>query len=113
MEAARVDQRRAAGEKTRTRLMDAALDLIAENGEEGVTLRDITEAAGANVAAVSYHFGSLRALCDTAIELALERYLDAQHEAVSALSPESTIEESARAFARPLIKALALGGREL
>jgi AcrR family transcriptional regulator len=113
MPESRTDLRREAGQRTQARLVDAALDLLARRGEEGVTLRDITEAAGANVAAVSYHFGSLRSLCDTAIELALERYLDAQHEAVSALSPESTIEESARAFARPLIRALALGGREL
>jgi AcrR family transcriptional regulator len=89
------------------------LDLLARRGEEGVTLREITEAAGANVAAVSYHFGSLRSLCDTAIEHALERYLDAQQEAVSALGPESTIEESASAFARQMMRALTLGGREL
>src|SRR3954449_7824272 len=113
MESARVDQRREAGLRTRTRLMDAALDLLAERGEEGVTLRELTDAAEANVAAVSYHFGSLRSLCDTAIEHALERYLDAQQEAVSGLGPESTIEESAAAFARPMMKALALGGREL
>jgi len=113
MAESRTDLRREAGQRTQTRLVEAALDLLARRGEEGVTLRDITEAAGANVAAVSYHFGSLKSLCDMAIELALERYLDAQHEAVSALGPESTIEESARAFARPMIRALALGGREL
>ena len=78
MGSARVDQRREAGLRTRTRLMDAALDLLAERGEEGVTLRELTDAAGANVAAVSYHFGSLKALFDAAIEDALERYLDAQ-----------------------------------
>ena len=78
-----------------------------------MTLREITDAAGANVAAVSYHFGSLRSLRDAAIEHALERYLDAQLEAVRALGPESTIEESAAAFARPMMKALASGGREL
>src|SRR6478752_9966219 len=113
MEAASTDRRRAAGQRTRAGLMDAALDLIAECGEEGVTLREITDAAGANVAAVSYHFGSLKSLCDGAIEHALERYLDAQLEAVGALGPESTIEESAAAFARPMMQALALGGREL
>jgi AcrR family transcriptional regulator len=78
-----------------------------------VTLREITDAAGANVAAVSYHFGSLKSLCDAAIEHALERYLDSQLGAVAALGPESTIEEAAAAFARPMMKALALGGREL
>ena len=95
------------------RLMDAALDLLAERGEDGVTLRELTDAAGANVAAVSYHFGSLRALCDAAIEQALERYLDAQGAAVSGLGPASTIEDAAAAFARPMIRALAAGGRDL
>ena len=67
--------------------MEAALDLIAERGEEGVTLRELTDAADANVAAVSYHFGALKSLCDAAIEQALEGYLDAQQAAVSALRP--------------------------
>jgi len=113
MEAARADQRREAGLRTRARLSDAALDLIAERGEDGVTLRELTDAAGANVAAVSYHFGSLKSLCDAAVEQALERYLDAQQEAVSRLGPESTLEELAGAFARPMMRALAVGGRDL
>lgn len=92
--------------------MDAALDLLAERGEEGVTLREVTDAAGANVAAVSYHFGSLQSLYDAAIEDALERYLDAQQAAVSALGPESTLDEAAAAFARPMISALTKGGRD-
>ena len=112
MESARADQRRAAGERTRTRLMEAALDLIAERGEEGVTLRELTDAADANVAAVSYHFGALKSLCEAATEQALERYLDAQQAAVSALPPESTLEELAAAFARPMISALTKGGRD-
>jgi AcrR family transcriptional regulator len=112
MEAARADQRREAGIRTRMRLMDAALDLLAERGESAVTLRELTNAAEANVAAVSYHFGSLKALCDAAVEHALERYLDAQQEAVSALTPGSTLEALAAAFARPMMDALAAGGRD-
>ena len=99
--------------RTRARLMDAALDLLAERGEDSVSLREITSAANANVSAVSYHFGSLRSLCDAAIEDALERYLDAQHVAVGELSPDSSLEELAEAFARPMIRALASGGRDL
>jgi AcrR family transcriptional regulator len=79
--AEKADLRREAGQRTRDRLLAAALELLSERGPEGLTLREITDSAGANVAAVSYHFGSLKALCDTAIEHALERYLDAQHEA--------------------------------
>ena len=62
MESARTDQRRAAAQRTRARLLDAALDLIAERGEQRMTLRELTAAADANVAAVSYHFGSLESL---------------------------------------------------
>jgi AcrR family transcriptional regulator len=93
--------------------MDAALDLLAERGEDGVTLRAVTDAAEANVAAVSYHFGSLQALCDAALEHALERYLDAQQDAVAALDAESTIDELAAAFAAPMIRSLVAGGRDL
>src|SRR3954454_14583565 len=113
MPSARADQRREAGLRTRTRLMDTALDHLAERGEDGVTLRELTDAAEANVAAVSYHFGSMKSLCDAAIAHALERYLDAQQEAVSALAPESTLEDLAAAFARPMMRALASGGRDL
>src|SRR3954469_9195194 len=112
MESARTDQRRAAGERTRARLMNAALNLLAERGEEGVTLRELTDAAGANVAAVSYHFGSLKSLFDAAIENALERYLDAQQAAVSAVSPKATLEEGAAGCARPMVNALTKGGRD-
>src|SRR5919109_4373270 len=95
MEAARADQRREAGLRTRARLLAAAQDMISERGEDGVTLRELTDAAEANVAAVSYHFGSLKSLCDAAIEQALERYLDAQQKALKTLRPESTLEELA------------------
>ena len=109
----KADQRRETGLRTRARLLDAALVLLAERGEDGVTLRELTDAAEANVAAVSYHFGSLKSLCEAAIEDALERYLDAQQEAVSTLGVDSTLEELAAAFARPMVRALALGGRDL
>ena len=113
MVAEKADLRREAGQRTRDRLLAAALELLSERGPEGLTLREITDSAGANVAAVSYHFGSLKALCDVAIEHALERYLDAQHEAIGALAPEATLEELAAAFAGPMIRSLAAGGQDL
>jgi AcrR family transcriptional regulator len=93
--------------------MDAALDLLAERGEDRISLRELTGAAQANVAAVSYHFGSLKSLCDAAVEYALERYLTAQEEAVRSLEEDASIEELAAAFARPMMRALAVGGRDL
>jgi len=45
-------------ERTRTRILDAAEALFAERGYYGVSLRDITQAAGVQLALASYHFGS-------------------------------------------------------
>ncbi|MBL9154344.1 MAG: efflux transporter outer membrane subunit [Verrucomicrobiales bacterium] len=48
--------------ETRERILDAAEDLFAEHGFQGVSLRQITGMAGVNLAAVNYHFGSREAL---------------------------------------------------
>ena len=45
-------------DRTRALILDAAEQLYAERGFADVTLRDIVAAAGVNLAAVNYHFGS-------------------------------------------------------
>ena len=45
------------GPETRARLLDAAEELFAERGYHAASVRDITSAAGSNLAAVNYHFG--------------------------------------------------------
>lgn len=109
----KADLRREAGQRTRDGLLTATLELLAQRGQEGLTLREITDRAGANVAAVSYHFGSLKGLCESAIERALEQYLNAQILAVESLGATSTLQELAEAFARPMVRALGAGGRDL
>ncbi|MEF9887296.1 TetR/AcrR family transcriptional regulator [Streptomyces sp. P9-A4] len=109
----KTDLRRRAGQRTRDDLLAAALELLAQRGQGGVTLREITQNAGANVAAVSYHFGSLKALCDMAIEHALDQYLDAQIRELEALAGSATLSELAEAFARPMMSALVAGGPAL
>ncbi len=47
-----------ASDQTRTSILSAAERLYAERGFGDVTLRDIVAAAGVNLAAVNYHFGS-------------------------------------------------------
>lgn len=49
-------------EGVRERLLDAAERLFAEQGVAATSVRDITGAAGANVAAINYYFGSREAL---------------------------------------------------
>ncbi len=55
---------------TRERILDAAERLFAERGVAGTSLRAVTAAAGANVAAVHYHLGSKD---DLVREVALRR----------------------------------------
>jgi AcrR family transcriptional regulator len=45
-------------DRTRASILDAAERLYADRGFADVTLRDIVAAAGVNLAAVNYHFGS-------------------------------------------------------
>ncbi|QDU83536.1 HTH-type transcriptional repressor KstR2 [Planctomycetes bacterium Pla163] len=47
---------------TRQALLDSAQTLFAERGFDAVATRELVERAGANIAAISYHFGSKRAL---------------------------------------------------
>jgi AcrR family transcriptional regulator len=47
---------------TRERLLDEAEKLFAEKGFTAVSVREITKAAGSNLAAVNYHFGSKKNL---------------------------------------------------
>lgn len=53
---------------TRAKILDAAEALFAESGFAATSLRDITSAAGANLAAVNYHFGSKDELLAAVLE---------------------------------------------
>jgi AcrR family transcriptional regulator len=57
---------------TKDRILDAAEALFMEKGFEGTSLRELTAAAGVNLAAVNYHFGSKEEL----FEAVLRRRLD-------------------------------------
>ena len=47
---------------TKGKIMDIAEEMFLVHGFDGVSVRDITNAAGANVASVNYHFNSKRDL---------------------------------------------------
>jgi AcrR family transcriptional regulator len=90
-------------ETTRERLLNVAEQRFGEGGYEGTSLRAITVAAAANIAAVNYHFGSKEALLRAAVARAMapvnaerRRRLD-QLEAGGAPDPEALI----RAFVEP------------
>ncbi len=61
---------------TRERLLAAAWDQVREHGVAGATSRRITERADANLAAITYHFGSKEDLLAEALVDAVRRWLE-------------------------------------
>ena len=89
---------------SKQRLLDAAEKLFAENGFEATSLRQITNAAGANLAAVNYHFGSKDGLI-AAVFQRLVRPVNAERlrmlDEAQANGRRPTLEAIVRAFVTP------------
>jgi AcrR family transcriptional regulator len=77
-----------AGQRTRQRIVDAALKTLKKEGFAGTTSRAIARTGGFNQALIFYHFGSLDGLLlaalDRTSEERLERYRNAVDEAATA-----------------------------
>lgn len=86
---------------TPTRLREAAERLLAERGAARISLRDITEAAGANVASVGYHFGSKDALLDEVVRQALTTVYERQRAQLAELPDDAGLDELVRAWVLP------------
>jgi AcrR family transcriptional regulator len=97
------------------RILDAAEELFAQRGFYGVSLRDITQAAGVDVALVSYHFGGKRELFTAVFERRaevlnrerLELLEEVRRAALPAVPP---LEAIVNAFFQPLFERSARGG---
>ncbi len=91
---------------TKDRILGAAEVLFALRGFEGASLRQLTTAAGVNLAAVNYHFGSKEKL----VEQVFRRRLDALNaRRMDALvliqgQPETTLENVLAAYIRPALE---------
>ena len=91
-------------ESTREKLIDAAEILFAEKGFDGVSVRDIAGAAGANIAAINYHFQGKEALYRATLERRLiskrDRILSALERDVAAADGHPSPERLIRTFVR-------------
>ena len=100
--------RMAGAADTRRRILDAAELLFAERGFHAVSVRDITTAAGVDVALINYHFGSKQLLFE-AVFMRRAELLNAERlrrlEAVVARSGNGAapIEDVIDAFTHPLL----------
>ena len=91
---------------TKERILGAAESLFARRGFDGASLRQLTSAAGVNLAAVNYHFGSKEKL----VEQVFRRRLDALNaRRLAALAkvagqPDTRLEDVLDAFIRPALE---------
>jgi TetR/AcrR family transcriptional regulator, regulator of cefoperazone and chloramphenicol sensitivity len=96
-------RRRGAGQdhETRRRLLERAAELFADRGFDAVTVREICRAAGANVAAVNYHFGDKAGLYGEVVEVAIAAMREtaaAAMQAPSSARPEDRLRAYVRIF---------------
>ncbi|WP_329051936.1 TetR family transcriptional regulator [Amycolatopsis sp. NBC_01488] len=97
---------------TRSQLLDAAEQLFAEHGFRGASVRAITELAGANLAAIGYHFGSKAELLAAVVRRVVEPIIAAQAAGLDRLlarTPDPPVAELVEAFAGPLFDAMLAG----
>lgn len=90
---------------TRTQLLDHAAQLFAERGFKKVTVREISVVAGANVAAVNYHFGDKLGLYREVVERAMAE-MTATTQAAMAAGDDATAEEQLRVFVQVFVHRL-------
>ncbi|MFC3994860.1 TetR/AcrR family transcriptional regulator [Nocardiopsis sediminis] len=99
--AAQVAQDRAS---TRERLVESAVRMFGERGIEATSMRALTEAAGTNIAAVNYHFGSKEGLLRAAVDQTMRAVNDERGrrlDELEAASPRPAVPDLVRAFVEP------------
>ncbi|MEY4042808.1 MAG: hypothetical protein RL529_375 [Actinomycetota bacterium] len=98
--------------ETPEHLKAAVEQLLLAKGEAGLTLRDITEMAGANVAAVAYHFKSKDNLVTLVFAEAIDEVTNLQAKRIEALPGDHTLRQLIEVWLHPLLSASGPDDRE-
>ncbi|HEV3277918.1 MAG TPA: CerR family C-terminal domain-containing protein [Terriglobia bacterium] len=85
--------------ETRQRLLNVAAELFAERGFNNVTVREICQLAGTNVAGVNYHFRDKLGLYKEVVQLAADGMNRLKVDVMNAAEPEPP-EERLRTYIR-------------
>lgn len=73
---------------TRTRLLDATLEVLDRHGVAHTTSRKIATAAGVNLQAITYHFGSKDDLVAQALVHAVRTWIEPAHAALTGVAED-------------------------
>ncbi|MCB9880059.1 MAG: TetR/AcrR family transcriptional regulator [Planctomycetes bacterium] len=87
---------------TKTALLDAAEELFAEQGFAATSMRELTQRAAANIAAVNYHFGSKADLAKEVLRRRIEPINRERARRLDALPDEAPARDVLRAFLEPV-----------
>lgn len=79
--------------RTRTRILDAAAAILAEQGYGNTRLEDIASEAGIKTGSLYYYFGSREELVETVLEVAITRVSDAVRTRLKELPKNATYRE--------------------
>ena len=82
------------GEETRSRIIDAAIELFAQYGFEGTSTRSLAERANVNLPAIQYYFGSKEGLYRAVFEHVREgipKHMRPMVEQVDAILPRESV----------------------
>lgn len=90
---------------TKERILAAAEVLFARRGFDGASLRQLTAAAGVNLAAVNYHFGSKEKLVEQVFRRRLDALNGSRLEALAKVNgrDETRLEDVLAAYIRPAL----------
>ena len=94
--------RRSDGDQTREKILEAAGELIAEQGLARTTNKAIASAAGVDLAAINYHFGGRDGLYLAVLSRAHHHYLDGE-KLVALAASDIAPEEKLRQFLESLL----------
>ncbi|MFC9962601.1 TetR/AcrR family transcriptional regulator [Streptomyces nigra] len=89
------------GEETADRLLDAALRVYADSGEQGVTVGALTKASGVSLGSLYHHFGSVDGLMSALLQRWLGRLLV---EMAASVERSRTARTGIRALVRAYLK---------
>ena len=93
------DGRRARSEQTRSRLLDAAVEIIVREGAAAVTQRKVATAAGTSLASTTYHFRTAEDLVVAAFEESARRTAEQLNAmAIAVLTGEKDLIDGAMEF---------------
>lgn len=91
---------------TRASLISAASPLFADQGFEATRIRDIADKAGANIAAINYHFGSKMGLYQAVMKAQSEQMIadfPLQTEAIEKAAPEERLQWLVKSILRRVL----------